>query len=56
LQGFLTSMPFASPADGVVSTVSAKSANLQVATWSVPTPFINSAAEEKDVTLRAPVA
>ena len=52
LQGFLTSMPFASPADGMVSTKSASG----VAAWTVPTPFMPASEEGEDVTLRAPVA
>ena len=55
LQGFLASMPFASPADGVRPIASAKAADAQ--TWSVPTPFILPATtNDEDVTLRAPVA
>jgi hypothetical protein len=55
LQGFLASMPFASPADGVRPIASAKAADAQ--TWSVPTPFILPAtSNDEDVTLRAPVA
>ena len=52
LQGFLTSMPFASPADGMVSTKSASG----VAAWTVPMPFMPASEEGEDVTLRAPVA
>lgn len=58
LQGFLTSMPFASPVDGMVSSATAKSVRLQMPSWTIPTPFLmpNASEGEEDVTLRAPVA
>lgn len=58
LQGFLTSMPFASPMDGMLSSATTKSARLQLPSWSIPTPFLmpNASEGEEDVTLRAPVA
>ena len=55
LQGFLASMPFASPVEGV--TAPAAKTMRGNAAWTVPTPFLPANEEaEEDVTLRAPVA
>jgi hypothetical protein len=55
LQGFLASMPFASPVEGVTAPA-AKTMRGNEA-WTVPTPFLPASDQaEEDVTLRAPVA
>lgn len=55
LQGFLASMPFASPVEGV--TAPAAKTMRGNAAWTVPTPFLPASDQaEEDVTLRAPVA
>lgn len=55
LQGFLASMPFASPVEGV--TAPAGKTMRGNAAWTVPTPFLPASDQaEEDVTLRAPVA
>ena len=57
LQTYLTSMPFASPAGGVVTGASGKAAVVPAPVWAFPTPFLEQpTTEEEDVTLRAPVA
>jgi len=61
LQAYLTSMPFASPLGGVVTSVGGKVTAIPAGIWAFsapfPTPFLEPTnAEVEDVTLRAPVA